>query len=82
MPRGRPKLHDTPVEWSISIPTSLAAKVELMLFDPMTGKTKFGGRSALIQQLLRAYVEGMISQTALTNLSPSANMNPSSGENT
>lgn len=57
MGRGRKSHLDTPVNLVVSIPTSLAAKVELLLFDPTTNKPKYGGRSALIQQLLREWVE-------------------------
>jgi len=55
--RGR-KLHaDPPVPVFTSLPQSLAAKVELLLFDPVTNKPKYGGRSKLIEQLLREWVE-------------------------
>lgn len=57
MTRGRPRHHDRPTNIMVSIPETLNAKVELLLYDPTTGKPRYGGRSALIQQLLRDWVE-------------------------
>lgn len=59
MGRGRPKKHDTPVSWYVSIPSSLAAEVELILLDPLTGRPRFGERSQLVELLLRDWVEKM-----------------------
>ena len=59
MPRGRPKKHDTPVSWYVSLPQSLAAEVELILLDPLTGRPEFGKRSQLVESLLRNWVEEM-----------------------
>lgn len=58
--RGRKAHIDPPVNFVLSIPQSLAAKVELLLYDPTTGKPAYGGRSALIQQLLREWVESQL----------------------
>lgn len=60
MARGRRPAADPPVEWYTSIPGSLAAKVELLLFDPVLNKPKYGGRSGLIQFLLRKWVEEQV----------------------
>lgn len=57
MSRGRKAHSDPPVGWFVSIPGTLAAKVELLLFDPATAKPKYGGRSGLMQMLLREWVE-------------------------
>lgn len=57
MSRGRKAHIDPPVNVMISIPTSLNAKVELLLYDPVLDKPKYGGRSALMQTLLREWVE-------------------------
>ena len=57
MPRGRKKKLDRPVHWSISVPQSLAAELELLLIDPLRGKPKHGARGALIERLLREWVE-------------------------
>lgn len=61
MARGRKPLSDPPVELYVSIPSSLAAKLDLLLFDPALGKPKYGGRSGLIQSLIREWVESQIS---------------------
>ena len=53
MPRGRRARTDTPVRWEVSIPTSLAAEIELYILDPVRRTQAFGARSALIQRLLR-----------------------------
>lgn len=50
--RGRKPHADPPTEWKVSIPTSIAAKVELLLTDPYTGKPEHGARSRLLTQLL------------------------------
>jgi metal-responsive CopG/Arc/MetJ family transcriptional regulator len=55
--RGRKPHADPPVDVMVSLPTTLNAKLELLLYDPLTGKPRYGGRSALIQQLIREWVE-------------------------
>jgi len=54
---GRPQNVVPPIEWSISLPSDLAAQVELLLLDPMRGKPKVGARSKLIEQLRRGWIE-------------------------
>lgn len=55
---GGRKLHvDRPVDWKISIPTSVTAPVSLLLSDPLTGVPRHGARSKLITRLLREWVE-------------------------
>lgn len=60
MTRGRKAHADPPVKYVISVPSTLSAKVELLLFDPVTQKPLYGGRSALITQLLREWVERQV----------------------
>lgn len=55
--RGRRKALDPAIQWSIMIPSTLAAQVELILFDPLRGKTGFGTRSRLVSQLLKDWLE-------------------------
>lgn len=43
--------------WKISIPVPLAAEIELRLFDPKTGVVEYGARSALVERLLRQWIE-------------------------
>lgn len=53
-----PKPHaDRPVEWRVNLPSSLAAEIELMLYDARFGKIKYGARSDLIQALLREWLD-------------------------
>lgn len=68
MPRGRKPHVDPPTTFTINLPSSLAGKLELLLYDPISGKPKYGGRSQLVQELLRKWVDEQISQ----NQSPSA----------
>ena len=56
--RGKKPHADPPVEWKISIPQSIAAPVELILSDPLTGKPKHGARSRLLAELLNNWLAG------------------------
>lgn len=53
----RPSLNDPPKEIKISLPSSLVAKMELLLYDPMRQKPLYGSRSSLVRQLLERWVE-------------------------
>ena len=53
---GRKSHGDPPVKWNINLPTTLAAEVELLLTDPLTGIPEYGKRSKLIQELLYGWV--------------------------
>lgn len=57
MPAGRKPLTDPPVEWKVSLPSSLAAQIELVLLDPLMMKAGYGKRSALIASLLRDWLK-------------------------
>lgn len=54
---GRKPHGDPPTKWNINLPTTLAAEVELLLIDPLTGIPEYGKRSKLIQELLYGWVE-------------------------
>jgi hypothetical protein len=41
------------------LPSSLADTVTLLLTDPVTGNARIGARSALIERLLREWVESL-----------------------
>ena len=56
---GRPRKTDTPKRWDIMLPSSLADTVTLLLTDPVTGAARIGARSALIERLLREWVDGL-----------------------
>ena len=49
---GRPSLPVPTIDWKCYIPLPIAAKVDLLLLDPVSGKTRYGARSALVNQLL------------------------------
>jgi len=57
MARGKKKHLDPPVEWKINIPTSVVAKVELLLMDPLTGRPRHGARSKLMASLLKEWLD-------------------------
>lgn len=51
------KAYSTPtVEWKCRIPVDLATKIDMLQLDPVAGRIAYGARSALITQLLRAYL--------------------------
>lgn len=55
MPR---KAHtDPPKKVTITLPETLKAEVDLLLFDPVRGKRAYGDLSTLIARLLREWVE-------------------------
>jgi metal-responsive CopG/Arc/MetJ family transcriptional regulator len=43
----------------ISLPNELAASVDLALFDPVRGRTRYGARSRLIAELLRKWLKSL-----------------------
>lgn len=61
MPRkgnsGRKPLADPPVSKELSLPSSLVAEVELRLYDPTTGRVRYGAFAALVERLLREYLD-------------------------
>lgn len=57
MARGRKPLQIPNVRWVHYVPFDLAAKVELILADPIRGKAKFGERSDLMTTLLRDWLK-------------------------
>lgn len=57
MPRGRRPRVDPPTQWEISLPTSLVVEVELHILDPVRRTHAFGARSALVQRLLREWLD-------------------------
>lgn len=50
---GRPSLMIPTVEWKVRIPVDLAAKADMLCWDPVKGTIAYGARSALITELLR-----------------------------
>lgn len=57
MPRGRPSSLEDRVTWHIPLPASLAAKIELLFYDPLTGRVSYGKRAELVVKLLSEWLE-------------------------
>ena len=53
---GRKPHTIPPVTWKCQVPTDVAAKVDLLLQDPLRGVPVYGARSALVTQLLRNWL--------------------------
>lgn len=53
-----PQLYktDRPRAITIYIPSSLADRIDLLLADPLTGRTRHGAKSKLITRLLREWL--------------------------
>ena len=56
MTRGRRASLIPPVVWKCSIPSDVAAQVDLILLDPVRGVPEYGKRSSLVTELLRAWL--------------------------
>lgn len=63
MKRGRKALTTPSLDWKIRIPEPLAAEVELLLLNPVTGNPLYGARSQLIESLLRDWVDSQRNST-------------------
>jgi len=57
MARGRVPRTDNPVRWVIWLPGELAAKVELMLYDPLLQRPRYGMKSEVCRQALELWLE-------------------------
>lgn len=55
---GRKLPYDR-VEWKISLPAHVAARVELRLPAPAGGKPRYGARSRLVEQLLDEWLKDL-----------------------
>lgn len=54
---GRKPLADKPIEKALSLPSSIVAEIELRLYDPSTGKAKYGAFAQLVERLLREWLQ-------------------------
>lgn len=59
---GRSPLVDRPVRKELSLPSSIVAEVELRLYDPSLQRVKYSAFSALVERLLREWLEKEKSQ--------------------
>lgn len=53
---GRPANAIPTVEWKCMIPVNIAAQVDSILLDPVTGRPRYGARSELVTQLLNHWL--------------------------
>lgn len=51
-----PRRQFHPVQWKVTVPETVAARVEMRLGNLSTGKVMYGARSALIQLLLQNWL--------------------------
>lgn len=49
---------DPRTEWKVSLDATIAARVEAIIFDHLSGKPAYGKRSALIERLLVLWLDG------------------------
>jgi hypothetical protein len=57
---ARPPKEDPPRKVTLSLPTSVAASVELRLIDPITMRPSYGALSNLVTGLLRQWLAGQV----------------------
>jgi hypothetical protein len=55
--RGRPPRAEF-VIWELPLSAEIAARVELLLLDPVTQRPKSGARGKLVERLLREWLDG------------------------
>lgn len=56
---GRPSLMIPTVEWKVRIPVDLAAKADMLNWDPVKGTIAYGARSAFVTELLREKLDSL-----------------------
>lgn len=66
---GRPRNAMPSAVWKVCIPLDLAAQIELLLHDPLRGKTKYGSRGALIELALRTWIATQLATPAANDAS-------------
>lgn len=57
--RGRKPKAIKSVPWKVYIPEDLAAKMDLIMMDPVTQQCRYGERSDLVARLLRLHIMGL-----------------------
>lgn len=71
MAGGRPRSPFPYVTWKLHIDAALAAEVEMLLWDPVMKKPKYGDRKELIESLLRPWVAAQKGQPSSSTMPPS-----------
>jgi len=56
MPRGRKKNIERTVKWQCQVRESVAAKIDLLLTNPLTGKVQHTSKGQLTDTLLTQYL--------------------------
>ena len=65
---ARPRSAIRKVRWLVSVDEPIANRIDLLLVDPMSGRSTYGARSALINRLLAEYLnEQFAEETADEN---------------
>lgn len=59
-PLSRPFNSEPIKKFKVCVPASLAARVELSLWDRINKKPRYGARGKVIEELLELWVEGKI----------------------
>jgi hypothetical protein len=59
---GRKKHVIPSVRWRVEVREDLAAKTELILYDPLRQEIAYGARSALVNQLLEEWLSKQLKQ--------------------
>lgn len=63
--RGRkPKHEHGAVSWEVLLPAALAARLELLLLDPLTGAVRYGAKSQLVVRLLEEWLAPHAKETS------------------
>jgi hypothetical protein len=53
---GKPRKPYLRADWKLSLPAELAARIDLMLEDPLTRKPKYAARARLAEALFRRWI--------------------------
>lgn len=75
---GKPRKPYLRADWKLSLPAELAARIDLMLEDPLTRKPKYAARARLVEGLLRRWIaetngEAVVPVPTLTELREQSN---------
>jgi len=57
MARGRVPRGDQPVRWIVWLPGRLAAELELLLYDPILHRPKYGSKSEVVRSALELWLQ-------------------------
>lgn len=63
-PRGRGKpSKEKSDQWTVYVPRSLAMKIDMLFFNPASGRIRYGYRTALVNKLLRQWLAAQVVET-------------------